>query len=61
MKKRFEYRIETFLDASGVHSFNPSHDEWLERMNAIGAYGWEIINITSNAVVYLKREMPAVD
>lgn len=54
--KRFEYRVESFQASHGGHNPTPSAVEVLERINALGAEGWEFCVVVSGGLC-LKREV----
>ena len=54
--KRFEYQMAMFFDPHGAHNPQPPHAQVLERLNALGADGWEAF-YTERGVWLLKREL----
>ncbi len=53
---RWEYRCETFLDAQGAHNVTPPMNVFLERINKLGAEGWEVYEMMAG-VVHLRRQL----
>jgi hypothetical protein len=57
MRAQWEYRIELFYNADGSVQPTPPTTEWLDRMNTLGAQGWELCPMSSGAGTVLKREI----
>ena len=55
--RRLEYRVETFHHEHGGYNVTPSIPEVLERINALGADGWEVVPNAGAAGILLKREL----
>jgi hypothetical protein len=56
MRRRWEYRIESYRNADGQYEVTPSIDEYLAWLRKFGEEGWEVY-AALNGVVHMKREI----
>ena len=56
---RWDYKALIVTHADGRHNPNPTPEELVEKLNELGAEGWEAYALIPG-VVYLKRQHPVM-